>query len=217
MVEGDAGSGTTGEVEEARREREVEALLEAFEQGDINVSVRPLAVPDDASEPVKRVAAFVSLVFAVRAWAGMPEEAPLAARWVARYVLGVGHMTVSRALRQLDECGALLCVGPWGRLRTHAFVPVFASVAAAGTDAVPEALPAVAGRVEADDAGRVDQSQVVRDHAAVRRAVADDGGEVLEGDGGLGAAVTGAAESRHASDHNGASGGGARCAIYDCD
>ena len=194
--------GASGEVE--RREREVEALLAAHERGEISVTVMPLALPRDASEPEKRVAAFCALVFAVRAWAGMPEEAPMSARWIGGYV-HLPHMTVSRALRRLCEYEALERMGAWGRLRTFAYRPWRLAA-----DEVEAAAPAFAGSVEAYDAGRVDEREVVRDHGAVRRAVADDRGEVLERDGRGGAVVAdagGGREVTHVADHNRPSGG----------
>lgn len=192
-----------------RREREVEALLAMFERGEIAVEVRPLALPVAPLEPDRRVTAFCALVFAVRAWAGLPEEAPMSARWVGRYV-GLPPMTVSRSLRRLCEAEAIERMGRWGRLGTFAYRPWRLAA-----KEVVAAAPAFAGRVEADDAGSVDERQEVGDDVAVLGAVADDRRGVLEVDGGRGAVdadAGGGAVARHATNHKRA---GGRCAIFD--
>jgi DNA-binding transcriptional ArsR family regulator len=216
----EAGSGTARSV--GSNESEVEALLQLEARGEAEpLAGERLVLPDDASEPMRRVAAFFERVRGLRRWADMPEadEVPFAYRWVARHV-GLPERTTGQALNRLRRAGVLEVVGelerrgglPRGTLVVRA-VPL--------RPQEPEpALPASAGRVEADDAGRVEERQEVGEDAAVRRAVAVDRGEVLEGDGVLGAAVADAGvragESSHASRYNGSS-GGARCAIFDCD
>lgn len=198
--------------EVARREREVEALIAMYERGEIAVDVQPLALPVDPLEPDLRVAAFCALVFALRAWAGMPEEAPMSARWVGGYT-GLNAMTANRSLRRLCDAESIEPMGRWGRLGTFAYRRWRLAA-----EQVEAAAPALAGRVESDDAGRVDEREEVGDHAAVLDAVAVDAGEVPELDGGRGAAVADAdALASHAGDYKSPSGRIPRCAIFDPD
>lgn len=201
------------EDEVACREREIEALIAAYERGEIAVDVRPLALPMTPLEPDRRFAAFCALVFALRAWAGMPEEAPLSARWVGGY-LGLNAMTANRSLRRLCDAEAIERMGRWGRLRTFAYRPWRLAA-----QQVEPATPAIAGRVETDDAGRVDEREEVGDDAAVLDAVAGDRREVLEVDGGRGATVAdaGGAGASHEGDYKLAAGRFPRCAIFDED
>lgn len=91
---------------------EMEELFELHSEGKIDdlptVELPPL--PDDATEPMRRVAAFFQLVYALRTWADMPPEAPFAGDWVAAK-LRIPPVTVWRALRRLEAAGVLKGAG----------------------------------------------------------------------------------------------------------
>lgn len=189
-------------------ESEVEALLQLEAEGVATpLFGERLRLPDDATVPMLWVAAFFERVRGLRRWADMPaaDEVPFAYRWVATHV-GLPARTTGQALNRLRQAGVLEVVG---ELERRPGMPrgtlVFRAVPLRPEQ--PEAaFPAVAGGVEADDAGRVGEREVVGDDAAVRRAVADDAGEVLERGGGFGAAVAGAVESGHGGNYNGGGG-----------
>lgn len=200
-------------------ESEVEALLQLEADGVAEPLLgERLWLPDDATVPMQMVAAFFERVRGLRRWADMPaaDEVPFAYRWVAGHV-GLPPRTTGQALNRLRQAGVLEAVGELDRRPGMTRGTLVFRAMPLGAEQPEAAFPAVAGRVEADDAGRVDEREVVGDDAAVRGAVADDRGEVLEGGGGLGAAVAGAAESGHAIDHNGASGCAPRNAIHSWD
>lgn len=91
---------------------EVEHLLQLHEEGKIDAlpAVELPKLPDDATEPMRRVAAFFAHVHALRSWAGMEPEAPFAGDWVAAK-LCIPPVTVWRSLRRLEAAGVLQGAG----------------------------------------------------------------------------------------------------------
>lgn len=164
-------------------EPEVEWLLAEYDARlvePVRVDLPPL--PDSATGPMRDVAWFYALVRGLRLWAGDDRPVPFGCEWVAGKV-DLPTMTVWRAIKQLADCGVLVLAGALpGRDKRGTFLYA------------PGALPPGALGVEPDDAaGRAfELRQEVGEEVAVRQAVADDRGEVREGDGGLGAPVGGA-------------------------
>lgn len=197
---------------EKRREHEVEALLRLYDEGELDddlalaeaagllPSFPPL--PDGASPLMRKVAGLAETIVRIQVAEDVPNplEVWFAYRWVAERLRRPPE-TVYRAWRRLREVG-------WLELRYEAekrpdqqrgtFVFTVAGLLPEVEQSEPAGavLPAEPGRVEADDAGRVDHRQEVAEDAAVGEAVADDGREVLERDDGLRAAVAQAA-GRH--------------------
>jgi hypothetical protein len=195
----------------ARREHAIEQLLRMDEDGSLgadlpHVEVPPL--PDDATEPMKRVARLAQRIVALQLWAGMPDPHAVwfAYRFAAKWVR-LPEPTTYTAWRRLREAGWLVLLGeqePQGRRPRGTFVLGIAGLLPDGAEPVSARVPAAASRVKADDTGRADEAEPVCEDATVTQAEAANGGEVLERDDRLGAAV--AVEVRHSE---GTSGGGA--------
>jgi hypothetical protein len=91
---------------------EVEQLLTLHREGQIGAlpNVKLPQLPDNATDPMRRVAAFFELVHALREWAGMEREVPFAGEWVAAK-LRIPPTTVWRAVQRLVEAGVLAPAG----------------------------------------------------------------------------------------------------------
>jgi DNA-binding transcriptional ArsR family regulator len=91
---------------------EVEELLQRHSEGRIgalpHVQLPPL--PDNATDPMRRVAAFFELVHGLRQWAGMDPEVMFSSHWAAAKI-GLPQRTVSRALGRLVDAGVLAPAG----------------------------------------------------------------------------------------------------------
>jgi len=202
------------------REHEIEQLLRAFEDGSLDADLPLVEMPPlplGSSAAMNRLAGLVARIVALQVWADMdrPHEVWLAYRWAAAWIR-LPEPTTYRALKRLRDAGWLVLLREEER-KPHqprgTYVFGVAGLLPEGAESASAALPAQAGAVEADDAGRVDERQEVGEDPAVRAAVAADGREVLEGGDGLGAAVAQAA-GRHGAEYYPAS-GVSRCAIFD--
>jgi hypothetical protein len=215
----DRAKGKGSGNDEPRREHEIEQLLRAFEDGSLDADLPPIEMPPlplDSSSAMNRIAGLVARIVALQVWADMdrPYEVWLAYRWAAKCIR-LPEPTTYRAWKRLHEAGWLVLLHETERLPhlpRGTYVFGVAGLLAEDAESASAALPAEAGRVEADDAGRVDERQEVGEHTAVGVAVADDGREVLERCDGLGAALAQAA-GRHVVEATGVTGGGPRSAI----
>jgi len=98
------------DVSERSAEPEVEALLAQYERAELEPMPEPIELPPlplNATQPMRRVAAFFAVVRAVRLWAGDDRDVPMSCRW-AGAKLGLSYPTASRALRELVVCGVLV-------------------------------------------------------------------------------------------------------------
>lgn len=196
---------------------EVEWLLAEFEADRIEPVPVALVLPPGLSPVAARVARFYALVLGLRLWAGDDRPVLFGTYWIAEK-LRIPQKTAWRARSQLVEAGVLVSAGrmaPRDALRrgTDTFLPGGSASAQVAQEAVAAhaLLPSGAGAVEADDAGRVDQGEEVREDAAVLSAEPDDGRKVPEGDGGLATAGDGAGGL---VGHGGSSGGNVPAGRY---
>jgi hypothetical protein len=109
-------------------EDEVDFLLAMHARGEIKPTLVELPpLPENSTEPMRRVAGFYALVAGLRAWAGWNDETgvPLACEWTGAH-LGLHRMTVWRARSALVDAGVLVkgaaLDGRFGH-DTHAFLP----------------------------------------------------------------------------------------------
>ncbi len=192
-------------------------LLRAYRDGSL--PFQPVwrdewpALPDGTSRVRQLVADHARLVRALLLGADDDRPFVLPSDEVAAE-LGLGKHMTWRAMEWLAsyEVGFLANVGqlPARSGRRGAFLYLPGLGRGSAVEEVVAAAPPLARGVEADGDVRraVDQREEAGEHVAVFEAVAGDGGEVLEADGGGRAAVAGAGavESGHGADHVAAAG-----------
>jgi hypothetical protein len=103
---GSRGTASSGKTDDAIGA--VEELLAMEEAGTAEPAPVRLALPEDASEPMKWVAGFFERVLALRRWADLPDadEVPFAYRWVAGHV-GLPERVTWQAIARLRSAGVL--------------------------------------------------------------------------------------------------------------
>ncbi len=113
---------------------EIDELLQLHTEGDLR-HVRPIdlpPLPENASEPMRRVADLYATVAALRAYADRPHalDVMFSARWAAARVR-LPRMTVWRAIHALVEAGVLVqgetLPGRGGKRGLHTYRPGVAS------------------------------------------------------------------------------------------
>jgi hypothetical protein len=179
-----------------------EHYLRMVAAGALDVEIVRAPRPPGISGPALRVLEFFELVVAVRRWAGLsePYEVLFARGFVARWT-GLPKRAVGRALAELQRPSHPL--GGYGLL---AFVrempprgqPHGTFVFAPGWLVDAEELSAPGGVV----AGGPEDREEVAEDQAVLDAVAVDGREAVEGDGGLAAVEADAGSGSHGGDYN---------------
>jgi hypothetical protein len=151
--------------------------------------VRLGELPDNATDEMKKVAEDIAFLIGLFASAGENRPLPYSCRFGAERI-GSDKASVNRALKALVKANVILCPGqltPHGSQENGKPNSIGTFAYAAPIDLLPAekpvaTAPAIKDRVEPDGPWSIDEGEEVRDDVPVGQAIADDRGEVLEGD-----------------------------------